>query len=1001
MAQHPQEWTLEVQQSTAPAEDAPHKLAHTQDLLEQGMQMARVGAWEVDIIEQTLYWSNVTRAIHEAPPDFTPDLARAIDFYKAGASRDAITRCVTQAIEEGTPFEVTAQIVTLHGNERWVRAIGRAECRNGRCVRVYGTIQDIHAQKLAEDARRESEDRFRQIAENVGEVFWLRNVENDKMLYINPAYEQVWGRTCESLYADPQSFMETIYAADRPAVMAAFAAYVSTGVFDMEYRIVRPDGEIRWLHVRSFPVRDASGAVIRHAGVAVDITERKQIEEQLRQQTRLQEMLMEISSTYISMPLDQVDSAIEASLGELGTFVGADRVYLFDYDFEQQTCSNTHEWCADGITPQIDQLQQVPLALLSDWVATHRRGETMYVPDVFALPPDSGVRQVLEPQEIKSLIAVPMMDGAHCLGFVGFDSVRRHYNYSAAEQRLLTIFAQMLVNIRKRREIEQALQTATAQAQAASKAKSEFLANMSHEIRTPLNGVIGFTELLLKTPLTPVQQQYAQHAHTSGQALLGIINDILDFSKIEAGKLELEIIQSDIVELMEQTADIIKYHAGQKQLELLLSIAPEMPRLAEVDPVRLKQILINLLSNAVKFTEHGEVELKVAFTPLDLTPPDSTPCDSTPRDRSRGRYTFTVRDTGIGITPDQRQRLFQAFSQADTSTTRRFGGTGLGLTISNLLAEKMGGQIEVHSEPGKGSIFQFAIETTYARDGDDRPKPPPVQRVLVVDDNDNNRLILEHNFAYWGIEYVGCESGAAALALLTNTPPYDLLIIDYHMPDMDGLETIQLIREHLRLSPEQMPIILLHSSSDDPTLREECKKLGVRFNLTKPVKARELYHFLCNLHSHESRQHAPLAQATEPAANVAEELPLTVLVAEDVATNMLLIKILLKKTIPGVEILEAHNGVEAVQLAKERSVDLILMDVQMPEMDGLAAAQLIRQAEQGTSRHVPIIALTAGALHEERERCLASGMDDFLTKPVQPAALIEMKKKYLVAASIP
>ncbi len=966
------------QRLAAPSEDAPQRPAQPEDLLEQAMQMARVGAWVLDVTNQALYWSAVTREIHEAPPDFTPDLTNAINFYKAGASRETITRCVAQAIEQGKPFDVTAELVTLHGQVRWVRAIGRAERHDGRCIRIFGTIQDIHAQKLAEDARRESEDRFRQIAENVGEVFWLRNVENNKMLYINPAYEQVWGRSCESLYADPQSFLDAVHEADRPAVMKAYATYAAGGNFDMEYRIVRPDGEVRWVHAKSFPVRDEAGAVIRHAGTAVDITERKHIEEQLLQQTRLQEMLMEISSTYISMPLDQVDRAIEASLGELGEFVGADRVYLFDYDFERQICSNTHEWCVDGITPQIDQLQQVPLNLVPDWVATHMRGETMYVPDVFALPPESGIRQVLEPQEIKSLIAVPLMDGTRCLGFVGFDSVRRHHNYTAAEQRLLTVFAQMLVNVRKRREIEQALQAATAQAQAASKAKSEFLANMSHEIRTPLNGVIGFTELLLKTPLTSVQQQYAQHANTSGQALLGIINDILDFSKIEAGKLELEIIQADLVELMEQTADIIKYHAGQKQLELLLSIAPDMPRLAKVDPVRLKQILINLLSNAVKFTEQGEVELKVEFTPLDQT---------------HGRYTFTVRDTGIGIAPEQRRRLFQAFTQADTSTTRRFGGTGLGLTISNLLAQKMGSQIEVHSEPGKGSIFYFAIETTYIHTGDALPRLP-IQRVLVVDDNDNNRLILEHNFAYWGIEYVGCDSGAAALALLTNTPPYDVLIIDYHMPEMDGLETIRLIREQLRLSPAQMPIILLHSSSDDPGLREECKKLGIRFNLTKPVKARELYRFLCNLHDSDHQPNAPASPSQETVAPTDAEQPVTILVAEDVATNMMLIKILLKKIIPGVEILEAHNGLEAVEATRTHPIDLILMDVQMPELDGLAATQLIRQAEQG-ARRVPIIALTAGALHEERERCLASGMDDFLTKPVQPAALAEMKKKYL------
>jgi len=963
------------------AGSAMPEFAQTQDMLEQAMQMARVGAWELNANDLTLRWSSVTREIHEAPPDFAPDLTSAIDFYKAGECRAMITRCVEQGIATGAPFDVTARIITARGNERWVRAIGKAEFHNGRCVRLFGTLQDIHEHKQVEDARRESEDRFRQIAENVGEVFWLRNAENDKMLYINPAYAQVWGRSCASLYADPQSFIDAIFDADRPAVAMAFAEYAKGSSFDMEYRIVRPDGEIRWLRAKSFPVKDVSGAIIRHTGVAVDITDRKQGEEQLLQQTRLQHMLMEISSTYISLPLDHVDSAIEASLGELGEFVAADRVYLFDYDFEQQVCNNTHEWCAAGIEPQIDQLQQVPLDLVPDWVATHLSGATMYVPDVLALPPESGVRQILEPQAIKSLIAVPMMDGARCLGFVGFDSVRRHYNYTDAEQRLLTVFAQMLVNVRKRREIEQALQAATDQAQAANRAKSEFLANMSHEIRTPLNGVIGFTELLLKTPLTPVQQQYAQHANTSGQALLGIINDILDFSKIEAGKLELEFIQSDIVELMEQTSDIIKYHAGQKQLELLLSISPEMPRLAEVDPVRLKQILINLLSNAVKFTERGEVELKVEFTPLD---------------QRQGRYTFTVRDTGIGIAPDQRRRLFQAFSQADTSTTRRFGGTGLGLTISNLLAEKMGSKIEVHSEPGKGSIFYFAIETTYTC-SESRPKTPPIQRALVVDDNDNNRLILEHNFAYWGIEYVGCESGSTALALLTNTAPYDVLIIDYHMPDMDGLETIRLIRDHLRLAPEQLPIIFLHSSSDDPNLRDECKKLGVRFNLTKPVKAKELYRFLSNLHVNDSRHIAPPPHPPEIVAAPAEEAPVTVLVAEDVATNMMLIKILLKKVIPGVEILEAHNGLEAVQAAQTHRIDMILMDVQMPELDGLAATRLIREMEQTTQQHVPIIALTAGALHEERQRCLASGMDDFLTKPVQPVGLAEMKTKYLTA----
>ena len=264
---------------------------------------------------------------------------------------------------------------------------------------------------LVEDVRHEILDRFRQIAENASEVFWLRSAENDRMLYINPAYEQVWGRSCQSLYEDPQSFLDAVHDADKLAVYAAFAEYNKSGIFDMEYRIVRPDGEIRWVHAKSSRVKDDFDRILRHTGVAEDITERKQIGQKLLLQTRLQEMLMHISSTYISLPLDHVDEAIESSLGELGQFVAADRVYVFEYDFEAQLCSNTHEWCAEGIAAQIDDLQDVPLSLVPDWVATHLRGETMYVPDVFALPVESGVRQILEPQEIKSLIAVPLMDG--------------------------------------------------------------------------------------------------------------------------------------------------------------------------------------------------------------------------------------------------------------------------------------------------------------------------------------------------------------------------------------------------------------------------------------------------------------------------------------------------------------------------------------------------------------------------------------------------------------
>jgi PAS domain S-box-containing protein len=860
---------------------------------------------------------------------------------------------------------------------------------------IYAAARDISHQRqmslemqAAFDALRASEERFRLISENTSDGILVFSSEG-KVEYVSPSYSAITGYTAEEEVGSDQAVITArIHPGDRDRIvdniMHAIANNEPGSIY--QYRTRRKDGHYVWREDNAKLIYNDQGVYSGAYFVCRDITSRKQVEEQLLLQTKLQEMLMEISATYISLPLDRADSAIRNSLGRLGEFVGADRVYIFDYDYAMQVCNNTHEWCAEGIAPQIDELQLMPLSMVPDWVATHQRGETMYVEDVFALPPESTVREILEPQGIKSLIAVPMMDNERCLGFVGFDSVRQWRIYTEAEQQLLTVFAQMLVNVHKRREIEDALQAAKEQAQAASKTKSEFLANMSHEIRTPLNGVIGFTELLLSTPLTVAQQQYAQHAYSSGQTLLGIINDILDLSKIEAGKLELDIIPTDLVELVEETADIVKYLVARKNLELLLDMAPTMPRLAEVDPIRLKQVLINLLNNAVKFTEQGEVELKVEFMPLD----DQT-----------GRYSFYVRDTGIGIDEAQRHKLFKAFSQGDTSTSRRFGGTGLGLTISNLLVEKMGGKIEVHSDYGKGSVFHFSINAAYVQNETRQQHVSvPIKRVLLIDDNDNNRLILERNFAYWGIECTACDSAETALEVLTLTADFDLLLADFHMPGLNGLETIRIIRESLHISAETLPAILLHSSAEDQIISEECRKLGVCRNLIKPIKTRELLHILNQIHTSFLEEQPSAAPALEVAAESATEEQTTILVAEDVATNMMLIRILLKKLIPNVEILEAGNGNEAIQLLEDHRIELILMDVQMPELDGLSATRQIRASELLTRTHLPIIALTAGALQEERERCLESGMDDFLTKPVQPDALAALLKVHLPQVNI-
>ncbi len=439
----------------------------------------------------------------------------------------------------------------------------------------------------------------------------------------------------------------------------------------------------------------------RQAGL---ILERNQAEDQLHHQSRLQEILMKIASTYINVPLGEMEDTIRRSLVELAAFARADRVYIFEYDWDRQFCRNTHEWCARGIIPQIDQLQRVPFELMMPLIEVHKTGKPLDIPDVSTLPDGSFLRDHLMAQDIKSLITLPMMKGKKCIGFVGFDSVSEHYRYTEKEKTLLKLFAEMLVNMKERFELENQLIIEKEKAQAANKTKSEFLANMSHELRTPLNGIIGFTDLLEATPMNNIQKMYLENVSISANVLMGIINDILDFSRIEAGRMELHPVRTDVIDLVEQTMSIMEYQAAKKGLRIFYEIQPDFPRFADVDPVRLKQVLMNLLNNAVKFTEEGEVELTAGFEAIDS---------------KNGKLFFHIRDTGIGITEEQRSKLFQAFSQVDSSISRRFGGTGLGLIISSQLVEQMGGSLGMESTFAVGSTFFFWVPAPY--DPDDNP----------------------------------------------------------------------------------------------------------------------------------------------------------------------------------------------------------------------------------------------------------------------------------------
>jgi two-component system sensor histidine kinase/response regulator len=834
-----------------------------------------------------------------------------------------------KAWETGEEKIIEVWVPRPDGNRHFITNIKPIKDAHGNVLSVICSSKDLTARKLAEEALKESEEKFRELYENLRDGLAVVDM-NGKITQFNHEFQEMLGYDSEEIYHLTYEDITPIkwHSAESKIINEQVMTRGYSDLFEKEY--LRKDGTVFPVELRIYLSKDKDGKSKSMWAVVRDITERKKLEQALREEKAFTEQALNIMQDifYVFTPD--------------GKFIRWNEQMKDHTGYDDEEIARTSpiaffvEEHRDGVVKAIEQ--------------AFTKGHARVEGDV--LTKDG--RRI--PHEMTAALFVDGQ-GNPLLSGTGRD-------------------------ITERKAMEGALQKAKNDAEAATQAKSEFLANMSHEIRTPMNGVIGMIDLSLETKLDREQREYMELAKSSAKSLLTLLNDILDFSKIEANKLEIESLDFDLYETMDQTMRVLGIDADQKGVELMYAIDSKISYSINGDSTRLKQMITNLVKNAIKFTEKGHILVKVE--------------EESSTDTQKNLH-FYVQDTGIGISKDKLNSIFESFTQADGSTTRKYGGTGLGLSITKHLVEMMNGEIWVESEVGKGSTFHITLSFDIGKKIESYPvKPEDVKglKVLIVDDNSVNRLILRRNLESWGMNVTEASCGKECLDKLDVTVEtanaYQILLLDCMMPGIDGFEVVK----NLKKKGLKDIIIIMLSSLDQKGNKEKSREIGISEYLIKPVSPSALLNSIMNILSVKGRDNSRVTKVLPDVQQNDIKIPVGVkiLLAEDNHVNRKLAVRLLEKI--GVSPKTAENGHEVLEAMINDDFDMILMDIQMPGMDGIEATKRIRDIEQKKGGHVPIIAITAHAMKGDRERFIQAGMDDYVSKPLDAQRLYDVISKY-------